>query len=110
KRGKYSSKVARKSLLGGRAGSGERAIAFDLIENRDTSLTDSFRPSGRGAARTSERPGRSKDAPGRGREGKRSYRRTTLRAWGPFGPSTTSKETRSPSPRVRNPSAWIAVW
>jgi hypothetical protein len=36
--------------------------------------------------------------------------RTTFRACRPFWPSTTSKETRSPSLRERYPSARIAVW
>src|SRR4051794_13921757 len=35
---------------------------------------------------------------------------TTFLAWSPFGPSTTSKLTRSPSLRVRNPSAMMEAW
>ena len=35
---------------------------------------------------------------------------TTFLAWRPFGPSTTSKLTRSPSFRVLSPSAMMEVW
>src|SRR5512141_3374349 len=34
----------------------------------------------------------------------------TFAAWSPFGPFVTSNSTFWPSARVRNPSAWIAVW
>src|SRR5262249_26082351 len=38
------------------------------------------------------------------------YRGRTLAAWSPLGPWITSNCTRWPSDRLRNPSAWIAVW
>src|ERR1700686_1527603 len=49
---------------------------------------------------------------GRGNYGRGSGQEilTTFFACRPFGPSTTSKETRSPSFRVRNPSAMIEAW